>query len=103
MSEKELPSQIETPEDYINVCENFILPLFYKQSKKIVGVIKELHQAIKQDDIQQEQIDLYVNQIKELAAFASENSPMNPYFQAVAELEAKFEEQGLFEKEEENT
>lgn len=36
----DLPTTIETPDDYINVCENFILPLFYEQSKKIVEVIK---------------------------------------------------------------
>jgi hypothetical protein len=72
--------------------------LFYEQSKKIVKVIKELHETINNNAMEQEKIDLYVNKIKELAAFANENSPMNPYFQAVAALEAKFEEQGLFEE-----
>jgi hypothetical protein len=95
----DLPTTIETPEDYVNVCENFILPLFYEQSKKIVGVIKDLHKTINDKDTEQEKIDLYINKIKELAAFANENSPMNPYFQLVADLEAKFEEQGLFKEE----
>jgi len=95
----ELPTTIETPEDYVNVCENFILPLFYEKSKQIVEVIKEIHALISEQPMEQEKIDLYINKIKELASFANENSPMNPYFQAVAKLEAKFEEQGLFEEE----
>ena len=46
---KELPSSLETADDYVQVCENFVLPLFYKQSKEIVRVIKQLHGVIKSE------------------------------------------------------
>ena len=93
----ELPTSIETADDYINACENFILPLFMKQAKKIVAIIQEIHEAVSANrNLEQEKIDLYINQIKELSAFANPESPMNPYFQSVAALEAKLEAQGLF-------
>ena len=85
-------------DDYVQTCENFVLPLFYKQAKKIVAVIKDLHAAIEKDDVKQEEIDFCINQIKELAAFANKESAMNPYFQAVAELERKLEAEGAFNK-----
>ena len=99
MTTPELPTTIETADDYVNICENFVLPLFYKQSKKIVEVIEELHKAIDNDDVKQERVDFCINQIKELAAFANTDSAMNPYFQQVADLERKLESQGLLKEE----
>ena len=97
---KELPTSLETADDYVQVCENFVLPLFYEQSKKIVKIIKKLHEVIGSDDIQQELIDQYINEIKELASFANKDSTMNPYFQNVARLEQRLEEEGYFTTEE---
>lgn len=99
MSEiKDLPTTLETPDDYVRICENFVLPLFYKQAKQIVKVIEELHKAIDRNDVEQERIDFCINQIKELAAFANKESAMNPYFQQIADFERKLEAQGLFKE-----
>ena len=93
-----LPKSLETAEDYEIVCRDFLMPFFYEQAKKIVDVIKELHEAIDNNELEQERIDFYINRIKELSAFANPDSPMNPYMQAVAELEAKLEKQGYFDE-----
>jgi hypothetical protein len=94
-----LPTKIETPDDYIDACQNFVLPLFFKQSQKIVEVLKELHETIAKSELNQEKIDFYINKIKELSAFANKESPMNPYFHLVANLEERLEEEGLFNEE----
>ena len=97
---KELPSSLETADDYIQVCENFVLPLFYKQSKEIVRVIKQLHGVIKSENVEQELVTQYINEIRELASFANKDSIMNPYFQNVAKLEQRLEKEGYFTEEE---
>lgn len=97
---KDLPTKIETPEEYIQVCEQFALPMMFKQAKKIVDAIEEMHNEIKNNEsIDQERIDLYANRIKGYASFASDDSPIFPLFQQIAKLEEQFDEQGLFDDE----
>ncbi len=99
MADLDLPETLETPEDYDKACRNFVMPLFYKQSKEIVEVIKQIHKAIKENnDIQQEDINRYVNDIKQLASFANKDSTMNHYFQNLARLEQKLESEGYFDE-----
>lgn len=96
----DLPTTIETPEDYIKVCEGFALPLMYQQAVKIMKAIEEFHEEAERDEnISQERIDLYANRIKGYASFADDDSPMYPLLKKIADLETQFEEQGLFDEE----
>jgi hypothetical protein len=98
MAETNLPDSLDSAEDYKKASENFVMPLFYRQSKRIVEVIKKIHTAIKEDqDIKQEDINRYINEIKQLASFANKESTMNPYFQNLARLEQKLESEGYFD------
>ena len=95
-----LPTEIKTVDQYIQVCEQFALPLMYKQAKKIVDAIEELHEELKQNkSIPQERIDLYANRIKGYCSFAADDSPMYPLFKQISDLEEQFEEQGLYDQE----
>jgi hypothetical protein len=91
----DLPEQLETLEDYDRACKNFVLPFLNKQAGRIADVIVELHKAIESGKIEQEQVDFYINQIKELAAFATEGNPMFAYFEQVIQLEQRLDVQGL--------
>ena len=95
-----IPSEIKTPEQYIEVCETFALPLMYKQAVKIMEAVEELHEAVSNNpDIAQEKLDLFANKIKGYAAFANDNSPIYPLLESIAKLEEQFEEQGFFDEE----
>lgn len=94
-NEADLPEGLETVEDYDKACKNFVLPFLHKQAGRIADVIVELHKEIDSGKVEQEQVDFYINQIKELAAFATEGNPMFAYFEQVIELEQKLDSQGL--------
>lgn len=99
----DLPETLETVEDYDKVCENFVLPFLHRQAGAIADVIVELHKAIDKGDVQQEQIDSFINEIKQLAAFATEGNPMYSYFEQVIELEQRLDSQGLLTDDDENS
>ena len=100
MDERGLPTQLETLEDYNQACENFVLPFFLEQSKKIADIIKSLHSELTKQTLNQETIEYYINSVMETAAFAHEKNSMFPYFQAVVALESKLESQNAFTNEE---
>jgi hypothetical protein len=97
MDIKELPQKLETLEDYDLVCTNFLLPYLREQAEQTVEVIQKLHRMLSENtEITQEQIDLYVNELRQLNAFANPEGVMYPYFKQIADLEAKLEAEGHF-------
>jgi hypothetical protein len=92
-----LPTKFETGEDYTNICENFLLPLFKRQAEKIRKLIDETHTLIKDNpQIDEEKLNLLINQLKDCTVFSLPDSNMNPLFQAVMALEDKLESEGYF-------
>ncbi len=98
----DLPESLETVEDYDKACQNFVLPFLHKQAGQIADVIVDLHKAIDGGKIEQEEVDFYINQIKELASFATDSNPMFAYFEQVITLEQKLDSQGLLHEEEQS-
>ena len=90
-----LPDRLETLEDYRNVADTFVLPFFADRSEKVVKILEELHADLAKGEIEQEKINLVVNQILDTISFADPKSPLFPFFQSVAELEARLIEEGL--------
>lgn len=99
IEEKDLPDKLETMEDYQKACLGFVLPFLHERAGRIAETIRELHVAIDKGEMEQEQIDFYINNIKELTAFASNDNPMNLYFKNVIALERKLDEAGEFSTE----
>lgn len=96
----DLPEALETVEDYDKACQNFVLPFLHKQAGLIADVIVDLHKAIDSGKIEQEEVDFFINQIKELASFATESNPMFAYFEQVIALEQRLDSEGLLHEEE---
>jgi len=96
----DLPEALETVEDYDKACQNFVLPYLHKQAGAIADVIVDLHKAIDTGKIEQEEVDFFINEIKELASFVTESNPMFAYFEQVIALEQRLDSQGLLSVEE---
>lgn len=96
LNKTELPQSLESMDDYQKVALGFVLPFLHERAGLIADVIKDLHSAIDKGDLEQEQVDFYINRIKELTAFASSENPMNAYFRNVIKLERKLNDKGLF-------
>ena len=96
-----LPRRLETREDYKHVCENFVLPFMHEKAEKIAATIERLQAAIDKGDLEQEELDNYVCEIREHSMFASEDSPMAPFFKRLIALEKRLEEEGAFTEEDE--
>lgn len=99
MSPDDLPKSLETMEDYQKACLGFVLPFLHDRATKIAEVIRNLHKAIDEGDMEQEEIDSYINEVKQLTGFAAAENPMNLYFVNVIALEKKLDANGEFSQE----
>jgi len=99
MDVDKLPKKLETMDDYQKACLGFVLPFLHSRASRIAEVIRALHTAIDEGDMEQEEIDGYINEVKQLTGFAATDNPMNLYFNNVIALEKKLDEAGEFSQE----
>lgn len=96
---KDLPTQLESKQDYEEALEKFVLPFLQERVLKIADVVEQLHTDISKDNISEEKVVEYINEVISLSSFANENSLMFPYFEQVMQLEAQLYEEGAFDNE----
>ena len=95
----DLPTALETMADYQKACKNFVLPFLHSRASRVADVIRELHKAIDKGGMEQEEIDNYVNEVKQLTGFAASENSANLYFTNVIALEKKLDAAGEFSQE----
>jgi hypothetical protein len=101
MNEKDLPTQLETLEDYKKASLAFVLPFLQNRAVRIADTLRDLYRKVEAGEaLEREDVDYFLNQFREATQFAEEGNPTNLYFKNVLELEKRLAEAGEFTVEE---
>jgi hypothetical protein len=90
-----IPTRLETIEDFETTCEEFLVPFVEDRAHRLAKVIQSLHDKMGTGRIEQDEVLLHMNEIKEITSFASMKNPMAPYMENIIALEQKLLEEGL--------
>lgn len=92
-----IPTKLETLEDFEKTCEEFLVPFIENLAQRLAKVIQSLHDKMATGRIEQDEVLLYMNEIKEITSFASKKNPMAPYMENIIALEQKLLAEGLLD------
>ena len=96
----QLPSKLETMDDYRQASLNFVLPFIQERAERVADILHELYAKVdKEKELTGEEIDFFLNDLREAVSFVDEKNPLSKYFQQVLDLETRLENDGAFESE----